>query len=71
MDSKLDLLALLETDVKKVVVHEVKGLNRCIMAEEKGPNGNMELRLKTEGINLLVKMLYLNHNLLQQRYVYT
>ena len=52
----MDLLAVIEKDVQKMVVHEVPGISRCIMAEQKAENGTMELHLKTEGINLLVRI---------------
>ncbi|XP_052811234.1 DNA-directed RNA polymerase I subunit RPA1-like isoform X1 [Mya arenaria] len=53
VDSKLDLLALVESHVQRVVVHEVVGISRCILGEEKGPHGGMEFHLKTEGINMM------------------
>ncbi|XP_053397077.1 DNA-directed RNA polymerase I subunit RPA1-like [Mercenaria mercenaria] len=51
-DSKIDLLALLESDIKKHVVYEVPGISRCILGEQDGPYGK-EMHLKTEGINML------------------
>lgn len=50
-NSKLDLLALIETDMKRHIVHEVPGISRCILGEQDGPRGK-ELRLRTEGINM-------------------
>lgn len=51
----MDLLAIIEKDVQRVVVHSVPGISRCILGEEKAPHGGMELHLKTEGINLMVR----------------
>ena len=54
MDSKVDVLALLEAHLGRVVLHEVPGISRCITAEEKASHGGQETHLKIEGINMMV-----------------
>ena len=54
--SKIDLLALVERDIKKIVLHEVPGIARCFLGDEQGPSGT-EFHLKTEGINMHVSIL--------------
>ena len=56
--SKIDLLALVEKDIKKIVLHEVPGIARCFLGDEQGPSGT-EFHLKTEGINMHVSHLVL------------
>ena len=56
--SKIDLLALVERDIKKIVLHEVPGIARCFLGDEQGPSGT-EFHLKTEGINMHVSQLVL------------
>ncbi|KAH3734591.1 hypothetical protein DPMN_041030 [Dreissena polymorpha] len=54
VDTKIDLLAVIEKHVQEVVVHEVAGISRCMMGEEKAADG-LEMHLKTEGINMMYR----------------
>ncbi|KAL3868878.1 hypothetical protein ACJMK2_041634 [Sinanodonta woodiana] len=51
VDSKIDITSIIEADAQQVIVHEVPGITRCLLSEEKGPLGT-ELHLKTEGVNM-------------------
>ncbi|XP_052238308.1 DNA-directed RNA polymerase I subunit RPA1-like isoform X3 [Dreissena polymorpha] len=57
VDTKIDLLAVIEKHVQEVVVHEVAGISRCMMGEEKAADG-LEMHLKTEGINMMEMYKY-------------
>ncbi|XP_059155055.1 DNA-directed RNA polymerase I subunit RPA1-like [Physella acuta] len=48
---QLDIRMLLEKCIKKAVLHQVKGITRAFLNEEK-ENGETVLHLKTEGVNM-------------------
>ncbi|XP_060077390.1 DNA-directed RNA polymerase I subunit RPA1-like [Ylistrum balloti] len=50
-NSKVDVSSLLETDAKTVIVHQIPGINKCYLTEQKGAE-RRELHLKTDGINI-------------------
>ncbi|NXI46308.1 RPA1 polymerase, partial [Galbula dea] len=47
-----DLSSLLATLARSTVIHEVKGITRCLLNESTNRQGEKELVLHTEGINL-------------------
>ncbi|NXP82126.1 RPA1 polymerase, partial [Ramphastos sulfuratus] len=47
-----DLGSLLQSLAHSAVIHEVKGISRCLLNEGTAPHGGKELLLHTEGINL-------------------
>ncbi|KAJ8262484.1 hypothetical protein GJAV_G00166990 [Gymnothorax javanicus] len=47
-----DLTSLVGTQAQCAVVHETKGITRCLLNEVTSPQGTKELVLSTEGINL-------------------
>lgn len=47
-----DLSSLLLSLARSAVIHEVKGITRCLLNEGTTPDGGKELLLHTEGINL-------------------
>ncbi|XP_064200211.1 DNA-directed RNA polymerase I subunit RPA1 [Anguilla rostrata] len=47
-----DLTSLVGTQAQSAVVHETKGITRCLLSEVTTPQGTKELMLNTEGINL-------------------
>ncbi|XP_046578101.1 DNA-directed RNA polymerase I subunit RPA1-like [Haliotis rubra] len=49
--SKIDVLTVIQANLKKSVVHQVKGIRQTFLVEEKGERG-MEWHLKTEGVNI-------------------
>ncbi|NXG50865.1 RPA1 polymerase, partial [Psilopogon haemacephalus] len=48
----LDLSSLLQSLARSAVIHEVKGISRCLLNQSSTPGGGTELLLHTEGINL-------------------
>lgn len=47
-----DLSSLLLSLARNTVIHEVKGITRCLLNESTNKQGEKELILHTEGINL-------------------
>lgn len=47
-----DLSSLLVSLARNTVIHEVKGITRCLLNESTNKQGEKELVLHTEGINL-------------------
>ncbi|XP_042331247.1 DNA-directed RNA polymerase I subunit RPA1 [Sceloporus undulatus] len=47
-----DFPSLLTSLANGVVIHETKGITRCLLNESSNKNGEVELTLQTEGINL-------------------
>lgn len=47
-----DLSSLLVSLARSTVIHEVKGITRCLLNESTNKQGEKELVLHTEGINL-------------------
>ncbi|KAG7461546.1 hypothetical protein MATL_G00192190 [Megalops atlanticus] len=47
-----DLTSLVAAQTRSAVVHETKGITRCLLSEVTTPQGGKELMLNTEGINL-------------------
>lgn len=52
---QLDIKLLLEKTIRSAVIHQVKGINRALVSEEK-EDGESVLHLKTEGVNILVSV---------------
>lgn len=48
--AKLDILKLVDHELKKCVVQSVPGVQKCILSEDKG-----KLIIKTQGVNLGVR----------------
>ncbi|NXS53970.1 RPA1 polymerase, partial [Brachypteracias leptosomus] len=48
-----DLSSLLASVARSTVIHEVKGITRCLLNESTNEHGEKELILHTEGINLV------------------
>uniref|UniRef100_A0A8C9S8L2 DNA-directed RNA polymerase subunit n=1 Tax=Scleropages formosus TaxID=113540 RepID=A0A8C9S8L2_SCLFO len=49
---RVDLTSLVVSQAQSAVVHEVKGISRCLLNEVTNRRGEKELMLNTEGINL-------------------
>ena len=47
-----DISSLLVSLARSTVIHEVKGITRCLLNESTNKQGEKELILHTEGINL-------------------
>lgn len=47
-----DVFSLLVSVARSTVIHEVKGITRCLLNESTNTQGEKELVLHTEGINL-------------------
>lgn len=47
-----DLSSLLGSLARSTVIHEVKGITRCLLNESTNKEGQKEFVLQTEGINL-------------------
>lgn len=47
-----DVSSLLVSVARNTVIHEVKGITRCLLNESTNKHGEKELVLHTEGINL-------------------
>ncbi|CAG5114593.1 unnamed protein product, partial [Candidula unifasciata] len=54
---QLDIKLLLEKTIRNAVIHQVKGINRALVSEEK-EDGESVLHLKTEGVNILEMFKY-------------
>ncbi|BFY99615.1 hypothetical protein BsWGS_02655 [Bradybaena similaris] len=54
---QLDIKLLLEKTIRSAVIHQVKGINRALVSEEK-EDGESVLHLKTEGVNILEMFKY-------------
>lgn len=52
MKMYFDLSSLLVSLARSTVIHEVKGITRCLLDESTNKQGEKELILHTEGINL-------------------
>lgn len=48
-NSKLDMTSLIEQDAGRVILHQVPGIARCLLSDNKG-----KLQFKTEGVNITV-----------------
>ncbi|XP_071116955.1 DNA-directed RNA polymerase I subunit RPA1-like [Haliotis cracherodii] len=49
--SKIDVLTVIQNNLKNAVIHQVKGIRQTFLVEEKGAHGS-EWHLKTEGVNI-------------------
>lgn len=59
-----DISSLLVSLARSTVIHEVKGITRCLLNESTNKQGEKELVLHTEGINLVELFRYSDvHNL--------
>lgn len=67
-NSKIDLRTIIEDDVRKTVIHEVSDIGKCLLGEQKGPNGP-QLHFKTEGVN--IQEVYKYAEILDLKQLYT
>nr|XP_023655802.1 DNA-directed RNA polymerase I subunit RPA1 [Paramormyrops kingsleyae] len=49
---RLDLTSLVASQAQSAIVHEIKGISRCLLSEVTSQHGEKRLLLNTEGINL-------------------